>query len=107
MIIDAKGNRYGATSWGGADDAGSAFELSPPASAKGKWTETILYSFGASNTDGRYYPGALIMDARGNPYGTTEGGGTSTSFKGWHGCGTAFELSPPATTGAKWTEKVL
>src|SRR5208282_5317816 len=42
----------------------------------------------------------LFMDASGNLYGTTAGGGA------W-GKGTAFELSPPSAAGGGWTESIL
>src|SRR5207253_10712690 len=42
----------------------------------------------------------LIFDKSGDLYGTTLEGGTN-------GSGTVFELLPPATKGAAWTETVL
>ncbi len=63
----------------------------------GGWTEKVLHNFGDGGNDG-YLPGSgLIIDAHGNLYGTTAGGGT-------HGDGTVFELSPQ---GGGWTEGVL
>ncbi|MGB8888001.1 MAG: choice-of-anchor tandem repeat GloVer-containing protein [Candidatus Korobacteraceae bacterium] len=56
------------------------------------------HNFGDGDNDG-YLPGSgLIIDAHGNLYGTTAGGGT-------HGDGTVFELSPRESGG--WTETVL
>jgi hypothetical protein len=46
-----------------------------------------------------------IMDANGALYGTTEGGGGCHSVHG--GCGTVFELTPPAAGSGTWTVKVL
>jgi uncharacterized repeat protein (TIGR03803 family) len=75
MIFDSKGNLYGTTSHGGNTSAceggcGVVFELSPD--GKGNWTETILYSFDA--TDGSNPLAALTFDSSGNLYGTTEWG---------------------------------
>ena len=111
--MDAKGNLYGTTIYGGAygeSDGGwghgTVFELSPPVTAGDKWTETVLHSFGASETDGTNPYAGLMMDASGNLYGSTYWGGAYTSCTG-EGGGTAFELSPPTTVGGKWTETVL
>jgi uncharacterized repeat protein (TIGR03803 family) len=46
----------------------------------------------------------VIVDAAGNLYGTTQGGGTSLNCHGF-GCGTVFELSP--ASGGGWTLTVL
>jgi uncharacterized repeat protein (TIGR03803 family) len=70
------------------------FELSP--TAKGSWTETILYNF--NGTDGSQPYGGLIFDTSGNIYGTTYQGGDNDNA-------TVFELSPIASGG--WTETVL
>jgi uncharacterized repeat protein (TIGR03803 family) len=50
----------------------------------------ILYSFGASPSDGRNPQAGLIMDNAGNLYGTTYGGGAI-------GAGTIFKISPDGT----------
>jgi uncharacterized repeat protein (TIGR03803 family) len=96
LIFDAAGNLYGTTNSGGAFGMGIVFELSP--SAGGNWTETVLYSFGNSGSDGQNPQAALVFDAAGNLYGTTHQGGT-------YSMGTVFELSPAA--GGGWTESVL
>jgi uncharacterized repeat protein (TIGR03803 family) len=101
LIRDAHGNLYGTTEAGGANGAGAVFKLSQ---SRGKWKETVLYSFcpgGGTCTDGGFPWGGLIQDSKGNVYGTTEAGGTGC---GGAGCGTVFELS---NTGGKWTETVL
>jgi uncharacterized repeat protein (TIGR03803 family) len=104
LVLDAAGNLYGTTSFGGAyqtacggHDCGTVFELSP--SGDGTWTETVLHSFG-NGTDGREPLSGLIFDAAGNLYGTTYRGGA-----GARGLGTVFELV--AGTSGTWTEKVL
>src|SRR5271166_6101796 len=45
MVFDAEGNLYGTTSTGGSAGGGTVFELSPPTSTGGPWTEVILYNF--------------------------------------------------------------
>lgn len=98
VILDSKGNLYGTTEVGGANGAGTVFELSP--NSNGGWTEQVLYSFNgfADQNDGYLPFGGLTFDTKGNLYGTTLGGGTSFD-------GTAFELSPGAN--GTWTEKVI
>ncbi len=96
LIFDSAGNLYGTTFGGGSDHYGTVFELSPPSSTGGKWTETILWNF--NKTDGDQPRAALIFDASGNLYGTTQGGGA-------YNYGTVFELSP--SSGGTWTETVL
>jgi uncharacterized repeat protein (TIGR03803 family) len=72
LIMDAKGNLYGTTLYGGNTDGGTVFKLD----ASGN--ETVLYSFcpvQGSCTDGAGPEAGLVMDARGNLYGTTPFGG--------------------------------
>jgi uncharacterized repeat protein (TIGR03803 family) len=105
LIFDASGNLYGTTRFGGPNSVtnggglstgGTVFELSP--AAGGEWTEQVLYSFGATSTDGANPVDGLLFDTNGNLYGTTLYGGT-------YNYGTVFELSPAA--GGSWTEKIL
>ena len=102
LISDAAGNLYGTTYQGGANNCGfpyngcgTVFELTP--TAGGGWTEEVLHTF-SNGADGATPEAALIFDAAGNLYGTTQYGGA-------HGGGTAFELTP--TAGGGWTEQVL
>jgi uncharacterized repeat protein (TIGR03803 family) len=60
------------------------FKLTPPSTAGGAWTETVLYSF--SGSDGGGTLASLISDASGALYGTTSGGGSA-------GLGTVFEIA--------------
>jgi uncharacterized repeat protein (TIGR03803 family) len=102
VLMDAAGNLYGMTVEGGAYNHGAIYKLSPNAS-RTAWNYTVLHSFcpPGSNVcvDGASPYGRLIMDASGNLYGTTPGGGA-------RGGGTVFELSPN-TTRTAWTLTVL
>ncbi len=103
LILDSDGNLYGTTPNGGTHGEGTVFELSPPATSGGMWTETILWNFDNNGTDGyipwTWGPG-LVLDSHGNLYGTTQAGGAYDE-------GTAWELSPPATSGGMWTETII
>lgn len=98
LTLDASGNLFGTTQNGGVSatcqGCGTVFELTP--GPKGTWTETVIYAFGAS--DGIAPTGPLLLDRKGNLYGTTIVGGNS-------GGGSVFELSPGAN--GTWTEKIL
>ncbi len=96
LILDAAGNLYGATTYGGRNGYGTVFELSPKTG--GSWTEKLLHSFTNDGVDGTNPFSSVILDAAGNLYGTTIGGGAFAS-------GTAYELMH--TSGGGWTEKIL
>jgi uncharacterized repeat protein (TIGR03803 family) len=109
LIFDKAGNLYGTTQAGGSNDTGTVFELSPPAVPGDPWTETVLYIFPADQTQGYWPFGKLTFDGIGDLYGTTEYGGTGKSGATCdiNGCGTVFQLKPPAAPGGAWTETVL
>jgi hypothetical protein len=82
------GALYGLTEGGGAYYGGTAYELRPPASPGGPWTETVLYSFD-SLVGQESYPFSLTVGPGGRPYGTAESGATAA--------GNVFELAPPSS----------
>jgi uncharacterized repeat protein (TIGR03803 family) len=94
LIFNAAGNLYGTTSVGGSDGEGTVFELTP--GGAGQWTEAVIHTF--KMNDGAGPMGGLVLDAAGNLYGVTEGGGNL-------GAGVAFELVPGSS--GHWTEKIL
>jgi uncharacterized repeat protein (TIGR03803 family) len=103
LIFDAAGNLYGTTTGGGVGKCGdygcgTVFQLT--LGANGKWAETVLHDF--NGKDGAMPSGGLIVDAAGNLYGTTYGGGVDCAGGG---CGTVFKLTPGAN--GKWTQTVL
>jgi len=105
LTLDAAGNLYGTTEYGGKYGSGTVFELTP--GTNGQWNEAVLHSFGLFYNGDIPFAG-VIFDAVGNLYGTTYGGGInnktcSTYASG--GCGVVFKLTPGAN--GKWTETVL
>lgn len=101
LVADGAGNLYGTTVNGGTYDAGTVFELSPPATAGGQYAYQVIYSFSGGN-DGSGPYSDLIIDNAGSLFGATRGGGS-----GGCSCGTVFKLKPPAAVGDAWTEKAL
>jgi uncharacterized repeat protein (TIGR03803 family) len=108
LIIGPTGALYGTTAVGGDGGTpvgcnglgcGTVFELAPPASPGGTWTETVLYSF-TGGVDGSGPSASLVIGTQGQLYGTTEYGGAESD-------GTVFELTPPSSPGDVWTETVL
>lgn len=83
LVMDTKGNLYGATQTGGTYGNGTVYEIS----AAGQ--ETLLYSFcpgGGACTDGSYPYATLTIDSQGNLFGTSK-------FGGAYGFGTVFEIT--------------
>jgi uncharacterized repeat protein (TIGR03803 family) len=93
VLSTRSGVVYGATPNGGLSDAGTVFELLPPAKSDGSWTEKVLWNFHSLPVGGSAPTGGLIRDAVGNVYGTTSVGGTQCAPP--VGCGgTVFMLTP-------------
>lgn len=81
LIQATDGNLYGTTLYGGANNTGTIFKITPGG------TETVLHSFGVSpGPDGASPYAGLIQAADGNLYGTTEAGGLG-------GSGTVFKIT--------------
>jgi hypothetical protein len=105
LVMDANGNLFGTTLAGGAHHgSGTVFEIVKTANGYAS-TPTTLYSFCALPhcADGAL-PVGLVMDAKGNLFGTTNIGGTlSTNCNNFYdsigrvGCGTVFEIAKTAT----------
>ena len=112
LIRDSAGNLFGVSNYGGGGTApaclyqgapvgcGVVFELQPPAADGQAWHETVLHAF-SGNDDGFAPSGLTIFE--GKLYGFTWGGNGSCSG----GCGTVYELTPPASGSLKWTYKRL
>lgn len=112
VIFDQLGNLYGTTAGGGNcpiynyGACGIAFELSPPQKKGQPWTEQVLHDFG-NGYDGAVPMAPLLLAKSGVLYGTTDVGGPPEcgySDGDAVGCGTVFELIPPAQPGDAWTE---
>jgi uncharacterized repeat protein (TIGR03803 family) len=91
--LDAAGNIYATSVFGGSNEYGTVYEVSRSGSG---WTGTTLYFFQAGG-DPAYPTHNVILDSLGNLYGTTGGGGD-------YGQGAVFELE---RSGSGWVEQVL
>jgi uncharacterized repeat protein (TIGR03803 family) len=72
VVMDAAGNLYGTTYYGGPFDGGTAYELSP--GSNGAWVISWLHSFGGVS-DGKW-PVGVIVGPDGDLYGSTVAGGS-------------------------------
>jgi len=110
LIMDDAGVIYATTIQGGANagcpNCGEVFALVPPTGKGAHWSKKTLHSF-AGGTDGITPLATLTMDAAGNLFGTTQGGGGSSSpaCAVTTGCGVIFKLTP-APKGP-WAETII
>ncbi|HXJ92093.1 MAG TPA: choice-of-anchor tandem repeat GloVer-containing protein [Terriglobia bacterium] len=102
LLLDAAGNLYGTTDGGGdygcsyeggsGGSCGTVFELTSAGE------ETVVYAFTGGADGGNPYRSGVVMDPKGDLYGTTFQGGTSTPYDCFldgttNGCGVVFEVS--------------
>jgi len=66
LTTDGKGNVFGTTNLGGANGRGTLYELTRVGD---HWVETVLFSFGTGQVGVNPF-GNLIVDAKGNIFGT-------------------------------------
>jgi hypothetical protein len=110
LVLDTQGAIYGTTYYGGNNQKGTCeggswgtgcgivFKLVPPKKKGGIWTEKMLHLF--DGTDGDLPTAGVIVDGKGNLYGTTYGGPI-------HGHGLVFELEKPSGKRLSWKETVI
>jgi uncharacterized repeat protein (TIGR03803 family) len=89
LILASDGNLYGMTPFGGTQDLGTIFKVTPAG------VETVLWSFGSSG-DGANPYGSLIQGRDGNFYGMTTNGGL-------HGAGIVFKITPAGAETVLWS----
>ena len=84
VVVNARGNLYGVTEYGGSFNFGTVFKVDP------NGRETVFHSF--SGGDGLWPAAPLIWGTNGKLYSTTVDGGTPEGGRCKHGCGTVFAL---------------
>ncbi|HSI57756.1 MAG TPA: choice-of-anchor tandem repeat GloVer-containing protein [Ideonella sp.] len=82
LVRDKRGVLYGVTRFGGENKQGTAFAVKPSGRT------TLLHTFAANRTDGRYPWGPLMQADDGKLYGMTSGGGQYTFY------GTVYRIAP-------------
>jgi uncharacterized repeat protein (TIGR03803 family) len=93
---DSSNNVYGTSTYGGAYGLGSIFKLTSPASPGGAWTESVLYSSQNDSITGYEPSQSLMLDRKGNLWGTMTLGGENNY-------GTIYELV--AEANGSWRYK--
>ena len=90
LLMDASGNLYGTTAYGGVSTSclGGPYGCGTVFKIDTRGNESVVYAF-AGGTDGSQPFAGLIMDGSENFYGTTAFGGTGC---GTNGCGTVFKI---------------
>ncbi len=120
LTFDAHGNIYGATAYGGGygscnepyyQHCGAIYELSPPQTKGGKWTEKVLYGFKGVKSRRRRKPQRRAWSSTARAQFTAR-----RSFGGYNCPDNAIvewdtaaaqcsSCKPPAKKGGDWTEK--
>lgn len=84
LAMDSHGTLYGVTENGGINNYGTLFKVSSDGA------ETILHTFYTVASDGAYPFGPVVLDKKGNIYGTTTSGGK-------YGYGVVYKISVDGT----------
>jgi len=87
LVMNQGGTLFGTTCCGGPVVYGVVFQLTPPASPNGSWSETVLWGFLGGADGGSPYTG-LTFGQGGRLDGTTTGTGVSPYVA------TVFEVTP-------------
>ncbi|MBV8800626.1 MAG: hypothetical protein JO208_12565 [Alphaproteobacteria bacterium] len=98
VVANGKGVLTGTTEDGGANSAGTIFQLTPPSKKNPNWTEAVRYSFDPSGGNDASHPlNGLVAGAGGVFYGCGSVGG--------HGQGAVYALTPLG--GNNWSETII
>jgi uncharacterized repeat protein (TIGR03803 family) len=86
LVSDTAGALYGTTDFGGVNNIGTVFRLTPD--EHGHYNSSVIYTL-AGGFDGGYPASVPILDQHGNLYATSATGGP----------GSVFELKPRKSAG--------
>ena len=98
LVMDADGNLYGNTAFGGAYNQGTIFKFTHTG---GRWKESVLYDF-PNCAKGCLPGGTMVFDKAGNLYGVSSGGQPDC---GGYTCGVVFKMTPQKN--GKWKYSVV
>ena len=99
LVAGPNGVLYGTNDNGGTSAPDGVFQLTPPATPGGAWTETVIHSFFTRGGGPLNNPTSLTVAPDGTIYGTAYGYTFITGF----GASGIFQLTPPAAPGGQWT----
>jgi uncharacterized repeat protein (TIGR03803 family) len=101
-IYDGVSPLYGATAYGGSQDHGVVYQLTPG----NPWTQQSLYSFCSQSdcSDGAGPYPTLVAVSNSKLFGATGTGGNSSVGACSYGCGVVYELRK---ANGQWTEAAL
>jgi hypothetical protein len=108
LVFNSAGVLYGTTYEGANGQVrypGTIFQLAPPASPGGAWTESVIHWF--NHTNGAYPVAGLVTNTAGTLVGTTPVGGIQGCPTVDGGCGVVFKLRPPAVPEDPWINDLL
>lgn len=106
VVFGSNGTLYGTAAEGGSGlGGGTVFQLTAPASVGGTWTQTVLYSLPGGDFAPHTPLGQLLIASSGAIYGTSNSDGYSCCYIPTGG--TVFQLEPPSTPGADWTQNTI
>jgi len=101
VLFGSNGVLYSTAKGSNIYEDGGVVALAPPATPGGTWQESTIFKFGGMSTEGNSPFAGLVADG-GNIYGTNYYRGDEFCG-GDGGCGTVYELTPPAARGDAWT----
>jgi uncharacterized repeat protein (TIGR03803 family) len=111
LTFDTRGNLYGTTFTDGVSgiSGGTVFQMTPGSDG---YTETVLHTFtgqtSGKSPDGSLPYGNLVLDARGDVFGTTLAGGAGAIIPGESSnAGSVFEVTPPPAGQTTWHETLI
>lgn len=87
IVLDQEGNIYGTTNGGGEYFSGTIYKLTP--TARGPWTQTVIYSF-VPGLGGAFPEAGVIFGIDGYLYGTTSSYGSTNG----QSSGTVYQIHP-------------
>ena len=99
VLVEANGNLIGTGGSGGEGEAGAGvvYEATPPSKKNPSWNYQVIYRFPSEAGEDTSPLNGLTLGKNGVLYGLSNTGGTN-------GCGFAYRLTPPASTGGQWKE---
>ncbi len=98
LTLDAKGNIFGTTSFGGDDSCNGGYACGVVFEIDSHGKESLLHTFTGGAKDGEVPYGGVTLDNAGDIYGTTVSGGIGPCNRG---CGIVFKLSPGTARHAR------